>query len=149
MKKKLYFVEVDSVYSNFEKKLKLPYSTGLLWSYCLQNQEIKNNYELADWICYRDDIDVVFDKITNPSIVGFSCFTWNWKFNKILAQKIKDKYPSCLIVFGGKEPPNEQWLSQNPKWFKSYPYLDIIVHGEGELTFEEILLENLKNKAGN
>ena len=146
MKKKLYFVEVDSVYSNFEKKLKLPYSTGLLWSYCLQNQEIKNNYELADWICYRDDIDVVFDKITNPSIVGFSCFTWNWKFNKILAQKIKDKYPSCLIVFGGKEPPNEQWLSQNPKWFKSYPYLDIIVHGEGELTFEEILLENLKNK---
>ena len=146
MKKKLYFVEVDSVYSNFEKKLKLPYSTGLLWSYCLQNQEIKNNYELADWICYRDDIDVVFDKITNPSIVGFSCFTWNWKFNKILAQKIKDKYPNCLIVFGGKEPPNEQWLSQNPKWFKSYPYLDIIVHGEGEMTFEEILLENLKNK---
>ena len=146
MKKKLYFVEVDSVYSNFEKKLKLPYSTGLLWSYCLQNQEIKNNYELADWICYRDDIDVVFDKIENPSIVGFSCFTWNWKFNKILAQKIKDKYPNCLIIFGGKEPPNEQWLTQNPKWFKSYPYLDIIVHGEGELTFEEILLETLKDK---
>ena len=110
MKKKLYLVEVDSVYSNFEKKLKLPYSTGLIWSYCLQNQEIKNNYELANWICYRDDIDVVFDKIENPSIVGFSCFTWNWKFNKILAQKIKDKYPNCLIVFGGKEPPNEQWL---------------------------------------
>jgi putative methyltransferase len=146
MKKKLYFIEVDSVYSNFEKKLKLPYSTGLIWSYCLQNQEIKNNYELAEWICYRDDIDVVFNKIKNPSIVGFSCFTWNWKFNKTLAQKIKDKYPSCLIVFGGKEPPNEQWLSQNPKWFKSYSYLDIIVHGEGELTFEEILLENLKNK---
>jgi putative methyltransferase len=146
MKKKLYFVEVDSVYSNFEKKLKLPYSTGLIWSYCLQNQEIKNNYELANWICYRDDIDVVFDKIENPSIVGFSCFTWNWKFNKILAQKIKDKYPNCLIIFGGKEPPNEQWLTQNPKWFKSYPYLDIIVHGEGELTFEEILLETLKDK---
>ena len=145
MKKKLYFVEVDSVYSNFEKKLKLPYSTGLIWSYCLQNQEIKNNYELADWICYRDDIDVVFDKIENPSIVGFSCFTWNWKFNKILAQKIKDKYPNCLIVFGGKEPPNEQWLSQNPKWFKLYSYLDIIVHGEGELTFKEILFENLKD----
>ena len=146
MKKKLYFVEVDSVYSNFEKKLKLPYSTGLIWSYCLQNQEIKNNYELADWICYRDDIDVVFDKIENPSIVGFSCFTWNWKFNKILEKKIKDKYPNCLIVFGGKEPPNEQWLLQNPEWYKDYPYLDIIVHGEGELTFEEILLETLKDK---
>ena len=146
MKKKLYFVEVDSVYSNFEKKLKLPYSTGLIWSYCLQNQEIKNNYELANWICYRDDIDVVFDKIENPSIVGFSCFTWNWKFNKILAQKIKDKYPNCLIVFGGKEPPNEQWLVQNPGWYKDYSYLDIIIHGEGEITFEEILLETLKDK---
>ena len=63
-----------------------------------------------------------------------------------MAQKIKDKYPNCLIIFGGKEPPNEQWLTQNPKWFKSYPYLDIIVHGEGELTFEEILLETLKDK---
>ena len=146
MKKKLYFIEVDSVYSNFEKKIKLPYSTGLIWSYCLQNQEIKNNYELAEWICYRDDIGVVFDKIEDPSIVGFSCFTWNWKFNKFLAKRIKDKYPNCLIVFGGKEPPNEQWLSQNPEWYNDYPYLDIIVHGEGELTFEEILLENLKNK---
>ena len=145
-KKNIYFIEVNTIYSGIEKKIKLPYSIGLIWSYCLQNKEIRDNYELADWICHRDSLDETFERIKDPSIVGFSCFTWNWKFNKILAQKIKDKYPNCLIVFGGKEPPSEQWLSQNPKWFKSYPYLDIIVHGEGELTFEEILLENLKDK---
>ena len=145
MKKKLYFVEVDSVYSNFEKKLKLPYSTGLIWSHCLQNKEIRDNYELADWICFREHIDDIFERIKNPSIVGFSCFSWNWSFNKELAKRVKEKYPKCLIVFGGKEPPNEQWLEQNPDWYKSYPYLDVIVHGEGELTFEEILTESLKD----
>ena len=145
-KKNIYFIEVNSVYSGIEKKIKLPYSTGLIWSYCSQNKEIRDNYEFADWICHRDGIDEIFDRIKEPSIVGFSCFTWNWKLNKILAQKIKDKYPNCLIVFGGKEPPNEQWLLQNPEWYRDYPYLDIIVHGEGELTFEQILLENLKDK---
>ena len=105
-KKNLYFVEVNSVYSGIEKKLKLPYSTGLIKTWCLQNKIIEDNYDFPDWICHRDDIDEIFDRIINPSVVGFSCFTWNWKFNKLLAKKIKDKYPKCLIVFGGKEPPN-------------------------------------------
>ena len=142
-KKHIYFVEVNSVYSGLEKKLKLPYSTGLIKSWVLQNKTIEDNYDFPDWICHRDDIDEIFDRIKNPSIVGFSCFTWNWKFNKLLAKKIKDEYPNCLIVFGGKEPPNAAWLHQNPEWIKDYPYVDIIVHTEGEVSFEEILIEHL------
>jgi len=142
-KKHIYFVEVNSVYSGIEKKLKLPYSTGLIKSWVLQNKTIEDNYDFPDWICHRDDIDEIFDRIKNPSIVGFSCFTWNWKFNKLLAKRIKDEYPNCLIVFGGKEPPNAAWLQQNPEWIKDYPYVDIIVHTEGEVSFEEILIEHL------
>tara|TARA_B100000073_G_C23728161_1_gene569902 strand:+ start:473 stop:2434 length:1962 start_codon:yes stop_codon:yes gene_type:complete len=142
-KKHIYFVEVNSVYSGIEKKLKLPYSTGLIKAWVLQNKTIEDNYDFPDWICHRDDIDEIFDRIKNPSVVGFSCFTWNWKFNKLLAKRIKDKYPNCLIVFGGKEPPNAAWLKQNPEWIKDYPYVDIIVHTEGEVSFEEILIEHL------
>ena len=142
-KKHIYFVEVNSVYSGLERKLKLPYSTGLIKSWVLQNKTIEDNYDFPDWICHRDDIDEIFDRIKNPSIVGFSCFTWNWKFNKLLAKRIKDEYPNCLIVFGGKEPPNAAWLQQNPEWIKDYPYVDIIVHTEGEVSFEEILIEHL------
>ena len=43
-KKNLYFVEVNSVYSGIEKKLKLPYSTGLIKTWCLQNKTIADNY---------------------------------------------------------------------------------------------------------
>ena len=144
-KKNLYFVEVNSVYSGMEKKLKLPYSTGLIKTWCLQNKTIEDNYDFPDWICHRDSIDEIFDRIVNPSVVGFSCFTWNWKFNKLLAKRIKNKYPKCLIVFGGKEPPNAAWLRQNPEWIRDYPYVDIIVHTEGEVSFEEILIEHLND----
>jgi putative methyltransferase len=142
-KKNIYFIEVNAVYSGIQKKIKLPYSTGLIKTWCLQNKTIVDNYDFPDWICHRDDVDEVFDRIVDPSVVGFSCFTWNWKFNKLLAKRIKDKYPNCLIVFGGKEPPNAAWLQQNTEWIKSYPYLDIIVHAEGEVSFEEILIEHL------
>ena len=144
-KKNLYFVEVNSVYSGMEKKLKLPYSRGLIKTWCLQNKTIEDNYDFPDWICHRDSIDEIFDRIVNPSVVGFSCFTWNWKFNKLLAKRIKNKYPKCLIVFGGKEPPNAAWLRQNPEWIRDYPYVDIIVHTEGEVSFEEILIEHLND----
>tara|TARA_Y100001963_G_scaffold88399_1_gene122118 strand:+ start:992 stop:2935 length:1944 start_codon:yes stop_codon:yes gene_type:complete len=143
--KKLYLVEIDSTVRD-NNQIKMPYSTGLIWSYCLQNKTITDNYELSDWICYRDNIDNVFEKFDNPDIVGFSSFVWNWEYNKILAKRIKEKYPNCLIVFGGKEPPEKTWLMNNPEWYKTHDYIDIIVHGEGELTFEEILLEGLKDK---
>ena len=74
-KKNIYFIEVNTIYSGIEKKIKLPYSIGLIWSYCLQNKEIRDNYELADWICHRDSLDETFERIKDPSIVGFSCFT--------------------------------------------------------------------------
>ena len=143
--KKLYLVEIDSTVRD-NNQIKMPYSTGLIWSYCLQNKKIKDNYELSDWICYRDNIDNVFNKIKNPDIVGFSCFVWNWEYNKKLSKRIKEKYPNCLIVFGGKEPPEKTWLMNNINWFETHQYIDIIVHGEGEFTFEEILLETLKDK---
>ena len=43
-----------------------------------------------------------------------------------------------LIVFGGPEPAIE-----NPKFFELYPYIDLCVKQEGEITFRRIL-ENFK-----
>jgi len=143
MKKNIYLFEIEDVIAN---QAKLPYRTGLIWSYCQEIDQIKKNYKLDGWYWYRDEentIDNIFKKIDNPSIVAFSCFVWNWNWNIQLAEKIKKKWPKCLIVIGGWQPP----ISDRSKgFFHKYPYIDFICHGEGEFTFADILLENLKKK---
>ena len=137
--KNVYLFEINDVIAN---QMKLPYSTGLIWSHCLLNDKIAQNYKLDSWFYYRQDIDPILDKIKEPSVVGFNCFVWNWEYNNVVAKKIKDKYPECLIVFGGWQQPT---ADRSQGFFNDYPYVDILVHGEGEMAFEDILVENLKD----
>ena len=139
--KNVYLFEINDVIAN---QMKLPYSTGLIWAYCLEDERVAKNYKLDEWFYYRDDdrnLDTMFEDIKDPSVVGFNCFVWNWEFNKIMAKKIKDKYPEAIIVFGGWQQPT---ADRSAGFFKEEPYVDILVHGEGEVTFREILIENLK-----
>ena len=80
--------------------------------------------------------------MSDPDVVGFSCFVWNWNYNVKLAKAIKAKWPNCLIVFGGWQQPT---ADRNSDFFRTYPFVDICVHGEGEITFADILLENIKS----
>jgi putative methyltransferase len=118
----------------------------LLWSHCKTNNIIEKNYKLSDILFVRDEIDKFVENIHNPTVIGFSCFVWNWAFNNEVAKIVKEKYPDCLIIYGGQHQPSVERLKHEQDFFKKNPYVDIIVHGEGELTFEEILLENLKDK---
>lgn len=118
----------------------------MLWSYCKTNKIIEKNYKLSDILFVRDEIDKFVENIHNPTVIGFSCFVWNWAFNNEVAKIVKEKHPDCLIIYGGQHQPSVERLKHEQDFFKENPYVDIIVHGEGELTFEEILLENLKDK---
>ena len=121
----------------------LPYSTGVIWSYVSQFSKIKKNFKLGEFIWRRDNIDNVVNKIAHHNIIGFSTYVWNKNYNYALAAKIKKYNPSCLIVFGGPEPPITQ-----KNIFEIFPFIDIIVKHEGEITFKEILL-NFKNNTFN
>ena len=138
--KRLYLVEISDVYAN---QIRLPYSTGVVWSYCTKDKTIEDNYELVDWFYYRQKVDNIIDSIGNPEVIGFSCWVWNWQMTNYVAKAVKEKYPNCLIVFGGEMVPRNH-KEMLEKFFKKKPYVDLIVHGEGELTFKDILLENLK-----
>ena len=138
MKKQVYLFEISDTYNG---QVKLPYSTGLIWGHCIVDNAIKSNYELGGWIYYRDEIDRILSKVENPSIVGFSNFVWNTNINYKLSKKIKEKYPNCIVVFGGQGTPKSDRVSN---FFIEHPYIDIVVHGEGEIIFKEILIENLK-----
>ena len=49
--KNLYILELSELYN---RETRLPYSTGVIWSYCKQNPKIKDNYNLVEWFFYKD-----------------------------------------------------------------------------------------------
>lgn len=128
--KKVYFVQASLSYG---KAYYYPYATGCLAAYAWQFETIKNEYEIAEFIFKREPVDVVMEKIENPAVVAFSCYNWTFEYNKILAKAIKDKYPECLVIFGGHQ------ISENVDIFPELPFVDVLIYGEGERPFKEIL----------
>ena len=124
------------------KSIWLPYTIASLWTYLEQFQFVQKNFTVKDLIYTRDDIQNQLENIIDPDICLFSCYVWNWEYNNLLAQKIKQKYPNCIIVFGGPQIPEE--------WSKPHQnYIDSIVLHEGEINcmnlLQDILDDNLKS----
>jgi len=83
----------------------------------------------------QDETFIVSDIVTqNPVIVGFSCYLWN--INQVLkiSQLLKARLPNIIIILGGPEvrPYAEDILHNNLS-------IDIIIIGEGEITFKELV----------
>ena len=115
----------------------LPFSVGCIWAHANQFEDIKSNFKLCDVIWRRDRQATILEKIEDPDIVGFSCYVWNHNWNLTLAKKIKDKYPNCLIVFGGPSV-NEEWTKHD--------FIDVAMFGEGEIAWTELLRLYNENK---
>ena len=56
-----------------------------------------------------------------------------------MAKEVKRKYPQALIVLGGYSVPKRP--HRIAEFFTANPYVDFLIHGEGELTFANLLEE--------
>ena len=141
--KNIYIFELSDIFAN---QVYLPYSSGVVWSYVKNDPYIKKNYQLKDWFFAREDIASILKKIEDPHTLIFSCFMWNWNLNCDIAEKVKQIFPKCKIFFGGQHQP---LADRNLNFFKKFPYVDVLIHGEGEETIKELLLNNkLENIRG-
>ena len=120
----------------------LPYSVGCLWSYGNQFDVVNQNFELHDLIFRREDPDTLVSRVKDSDIAFFSCYMWNWEYNKEIARRLKEYNPSITIVFGGPQVTNRP---EEEKFFDNNPFVDVISLNEGEETFVEIL-ETFHNK---
>lgn len=136
--KKIYLVQPNNSLSG---SLFLPYSIGSIAAYSFGNPEIFNFYELGEFIFTKLPVSEALEKMDSPYLVGFSCYMWNVEYNLTLASEIKRKYPNCILIFGGPQIPNDV------SYLEEYDYIDVLIHGEGEVTFFE-LLNALKNNEG-
>jgi putative methyltransferase len=121
----------------------IPYSIGCLWSYASQFDDIKDNVDLKDIIFRRENVDTLVDRLENPDVMAFSCYMWNWEWSKAVAQRVKERYPKCKIVFGGPQVTDRP---EEEKFFKHHPYVDSISLAEGEISFTDILRNLINGK---
>lgn len=118
-----------------------PYAIGALASYAWKFDDIANNYDLLKVFFLREKTDKIVSEMKEPFLVGFSNYIWNFEYNKLLALKIKKKFPSCIIVFGGPQIANNSLL------LSECSYIDILIHLEGEVAFCELLRAFLYNNS--
>jgi radical SAM superfamily enzyme YgiQ (UPF0313 family) len=108
----------------------IPYSIGCLWSYVSQFNDIVENFELKDLIFRREPPDQLIQRIQAPVVVGFSCYVWNEQYCLTMAEKIKTRWPDCVVLFGGAQA-NSDYLS--------LPFVDSVIMAEGEENFLDVL----------
>lgn len=132
---KLYFFQCQESYGN---SIYLPYSSGILWAYASQYDDIKSSFELGDIFFEKKPIHNYIHSVTNDSIVLFSNYGWNTNYHNQIAKQIKEEHPNTIIIVGG---PNAQ---QNEEYLRKHSYIDFCVWGEGEQTLLD-LLRSIKN----
>lgn len=118
----------------------LPLSIGLVGSYAMSVPEIVEEFDIK-LIFLRDDPYKMVQKLEDPAVVAFSFYVWNLRASLTLAKLIKETYPSVLILGGGYSVPNHAHRIE--EFFRENPFIDVLVHGEGELTFSNFLRQLL------
>ena len=131
MKKQIYFTQVGF---DFEGSVYLPYAAGAMASYALAQEDLAAEYEFPAFIFRREKVASVLEKIRDPYIAAFSCSVWNMEFNKTVAALVKEKYPDCIVIFGGHSV-----RENSPQLLEEAPYINVLMYGEGEQTFVNLL----------
>ncbi len=131
MKKNAYLVQAGCLYGN---TYYLPYAVGMLIAFALNDKRVADNYDFKRIIYSLEDIDQSIDSLENPAFIGFSNSIWNYSYNLEYAKKVKQKYPNCIIEFGGHHvPPTTEFLEK-------YDFIDILIHRKGEEAFRDVLI---------
>ncbi len=125
MKKSFYMFQVNISY---DSPWFLPYGMGCIAAYLMNDETITGHYEFPDIIVAREKPEDVIERVINPDIVSFSCFAWNYEYNKSVAKLLKEKYPGVIILFGGHS------ISPDGKTLDELPFVDYLMHKEGEET---------------
>lgn len=78
----------------------------------------------------------------DPDIVGFSCYLWNMVRVKHLVSELKQARPNLKIVLGGPEVS-----VRAEEVLQEIPGADVVVRGEGELTYAEVLVRWIEGES--
>ena len=132
MKKNVYLMQVNySVYFRGTVQYWLPYSVGCLMATAQAHEAITDNFNQI-LLHRREDPDDIVSSMDDPACVAFSMYVWNSNYQLVVAKKVRERFPDCVIVFGGPSAVPEH---------SEQGLCDVYVDGEGELQYVDVLYE--------
>jgi radical SAM superfamily enzyme YgiQ (UPF0313 family) len=136
-------VGLVQVGDNFGDQYYLPYSVGILQAYAESKLKNPKNFKFLLPVYKRGDIQEVVNRLKCSQIVFFSTYLWNFQYSLEIAKRLKKEQPSCVVVFGGPQVPENKERLCN--FLNKYKQVDIGCCGEGEPAFLSIL-ENYSDR---
>ena len=127
-------VGLVQINNSFSGQNYLPYSAALLQSYAAANLPPSRICKFLPPIYKRIGIGEAVERLLPAAVAGFSAYVWNIRISLEIARRLKAKKPDILIVFGGPQVPD-----RSETFLRDNRFVDVVVHGEGEQTFKEIL----------
>lgn len=114
-------------------QLHYPYSIGCLLAYL---ETRMTGLDILPTCVLRDQMDVHVGRVSQADVLLCSCYVWNWEITMALAAQAKVKNPNLFIVCGGPQVPD-----RTDGFFDKYPFVNALVHGEGEETLSGLLAD--------
>lgn len=112
----------------------LPLTSGKLQAYAWTSDIVRDAYEVAPYLFHIDTLEAVLAQYDNPGVAAFSVQIWNEHLCLRTAEAVKQRWPGCLIVFGGTQVPHHPQA-----YMQEHRFIDIAVRAEGEEPFKQIL----------
>jgi putative methyltransferase len=137
----------------------MPYAVASVWSYAQTFLDVNAKYDMKEIFFEKVPPKKVIKNLDNPKVFAFGCYVWNCNYTDEVARMVKEKYPDCLIVYGGPhlplDPPGtpESGLvpenhngAEHGEWWNKHDYVDVICYYEGEKRFTKILQSDTKEE---
>jgi len=135
MMKNFYFMTQHSFAGDFV----MPYLWCSLKTYYEKNGQQKENWNWKDPFLYEKTDNEIFELLEKdpPNVFGFSVYVWNEDRLDRIAKHVKEKYPTCLIVYGGPQ----QNVKHDSSYFMKKDWVDISLFTDayGEVVLTKIL----------
>jgi radical SAM C-methyltransferase len=134
------------VQSSVSREPWLPLASGYLKAAAMSDAAIANELDIRIFN-YGCDASAtrMFDELYTrelPDIVAFSVMGWDYLRFQRVGEVFRMMNPSGWIIYGGNHVAN-----QAERVFSECPHVDVIVNGEGEFSFVEILRSYLTGKS--
>ncbi len=122
-----------------------PLSLGMIVAYAQRHE----GGRLADGFAFMPSayVDPAFGTLSmeaelEPFVDGgaiflFSNYVWSHGTNLATSERIKARNPRAVTVHGGPDSP--KYEGDVEAYFAANPFVDVVVHGEGEATFSAML----------
>jgi radical SAM superfamily enzyme YgiQ (UPF0313 family) len=116
----------------------------LLWcslkTYYEENSEFADQWTWGDpWLSDNRTVKEVLELLEEnpPDVFGCSVYVWNEIYMDTLSKAVKERWPNCLIIYGGPQCD----IKYTNDFFQKKPWIDIVLPSDayGEIVLREIL----------